>query len=475
VAAHIHAAAPGGKRYVAGMTEEQRRHIDNGLWLCASCSIIIDRDVEIYPAERLFDWKAAAEIRATKALGKRPHSAEEAMRKLIETLDKRPPKLSLAQSITRAHREQEEFLEGLDNRFAVSSQLIDGKPFINIKAREDVSVKFKVSRRPDDGYTEGFKNLFDHGKKLEINLQDASVHGSDLLTHILAESANENGKLVFSPSTYTVSARIELINPKTNMVDHLTEVVGEVTAGKKSMQFEGKAFEGLFTIGFQKELVEGGLPQTITIHIDLDQWERLPLNSLPYLSKVAKLYQRLASGWEFSLIMEHKGDVVFRGAGDFKACIDNIQIFNALMIYTMKARSIAMLLQKNITFTKSITFDGQELDNLEEIRLILEGQGQIPKKNLTKPMVIEVIYDDSIDQFEILKGETPGTVRFVESEPSAIAVFGQVIRLPKRVVFVEGVIPQVKKKRFWKNGDTIKLTLKPAEGYAVTNLYDQGL
>ncbi|MNC76276.1 hypothetical protein D3C75_1279630 [compost metagenome] len=55
-------------------------------------------------------------------------------------------------------------------------------------------------------------------------------------------------------------------------------------------------------------------------------------------------------------------------------------------------------------------------------------------------------------------------------------VFGQVIRLPKRVVLVEGVIPQIKQKKGnWKNGDIVKLILKPSEGYAVTNLYDQGI
>lgn len=461
---------------MAGMTEEQRRHIDNGLWLCSNCSIMIDRDVELYPPERLFEWKAVAGNRATAVLGKRPHSAEESMNKLIEALDRRQPKLSLTQSIARAHREQEEFLEGLDNRFAVSSHLIDGKPCIEIKAKETVSVQFKVSTKPGDGYAEGFKDLFDHGKKLEIKLMDTSIHGSDLLSHLLTENAKENGKLVFSPSTYSASARIELIDPKTNLVDHLTEVVGEITVGRKSMRFEAKAFEGLFTVGFHKKLVEDDSPPTITIHIDFDQWEKRPLSSLPYISKVAKLYQRLADGWEFSLIMEHKGEVIFSGSGDFKACADDIRTLNALIIYTIRARSVSILLKKQITFTKDITFDAQVLSNLEDIRLILENQGQVPKENLSKPIIVDVIYDDSINQFEILGGKNPGTMRFIENERGAIVVFGQVVSLPKRVLLVEGFIPQIKQKKTkWKNGDAINLTLRPVEGYTVTNLYDQGL
>lgn len=476
VAAHIHAAAPGGKRYLAGMTREERIHIDNGLWLCSNCSIMIDRDIAVFTAERLFEWKVAAENRATQALGKRPDRSEDKINKLIEALDKRQPKLNLAQAIAKAHRDQEEFLERLDPRFAVTSHLLDGRPYLEIKAKETVNVQFQMRTTSSKGYAEGLRNFFDHGKKFEIDLLDTSVHGSDLLSHIFAEDSKMGGKMVFSPPTRTALARIELVHPKSHLIDHVTEVAGEITAGKKSMQFEGKAFEGLFSVSFSKTFVDDGSPQSITMHIDLAQWEKQPLGSLPYLSKVAKLYQRLADGWELSLIMEHKGDVVFSGTGDFKACADDIRVLNALMIYTTRARSVSMLLQKPITFTKGVTFDSQELTNLEDIRLILENQGQVPRENLTKPMIVDVIYDERIDQFEILKSKSPRTMRFVENEHGAVVVFGQAIRLPKRVVLVEGFIPQIKQRKGkWKNGDIVKLTLKPVEGYSVTNLYDQGI
>ena len=46
IAAHIAAAAsgPGARRYDPVMTPEQRASIDNGIWLCANCSVLIDRD-----------------------------------------------------------------------------------------------------------------------------------------------------------------------------------------------------------------------------------------------------------------------------------------------------------------------------------------------------------------------------------------------------------------------------------------------
>ena len=59
VAAHICAAAPGqgARRYDAGMTSEDRSHIDNGIWLCASCSTLIDRDEERFTVKNLRNIK----------------------------------------------------------------------------------------------------------------------------------------------------------------------------------------------------------------------------------------------------------------------------------------------------------------------------------------------------------------------------------------------------------------------------------
>ena len=51
VAAHICAAAQGGPRYDASMTPEERKSFENGIWLCQSCSKLIDTDITRYPKE----------------------------------------------------------------------------------------------------------------------------------------------------------------------------------------------------------------------------------------------------------------------------------------------------------------------------------------------------------------------------------------------------------------------------------------
>ncbi len=57
VAAHISAASPGGKRYNRHLSSEQRKGISNALWLCQSCSKLIDTDEIRFPEELLHNWK----------------------------------------------------------------------------------------------------------------------------------------------------------------------------------------------------------------------------------------------------------------------------------------------------------------------------------------------------------------------------------------------------------------------------------
>jgi len=52
-AAHIHAAAPGGPRYLAAMTSDERRDISNGIWLCSHHADLIDNDAVTYAADEL--------------------------------------------------------------------------------------------------------------------------------------------------------------------------------------------------------------------------------------------------------------------------------------------------------------------------------------------------------------------------------------------------------------------------------------
>ncbi|MBT2374407.1 hypothetical protein [Pseudomonas fluorescens] len=473
VAAHIHAASPGGKRYDEKMTREERMHFDNGLWLCANCSIMIDRDVDLFPASKLRVWKTQAEKRAMERLGKKPPSPDDGIALLLQATTQMPSKTFLANAITNVHRANEIYLEGLDNRFSVTSSLIKGVSCFEINAKESVDVRFKVKMNASPGYLDGYRALIDHGKSLEIDICDTSVEGSKLLEHIFSAEDRNVGKLVLTPATHHVLARIELIDPKTNMVDFFTEMPGEITAGRKSMRFEGQAMEGLINISFNKKFTSEGGPQTLKLNLDLNQWESSPLCRLPYLSKMAKLYERLVAGWELSVILELKGEVVFGGVSQFGSCASEIKHMNALLTYTTLARSVSMLLGKQVYFTRHVTFTSADIADLDDVRLTLEGLGQIPRKNAKKSLSFDVIYDSKLEQISVFKSGEPISMRFVQNEEDALAIFGQLIRLPKLVLYVKGVTIKIRNKSTqFKDGDPISLRLKPVKEFSMVKRFE---
>ena len=73
VASHICAAAPKGPRYDSSMTVEERTSIDNGIWLCQDCSVMIDNDDPRYSIDVLKNWKKRAEEIARCEHGQKPH------------------------------------------------------------------------------------------------------------------------------------------------------------------------------------------------------------------------------------------------------------------------------------------------------------------------------------------------------------------------------------------------------------------
>lgn len=68
-ASHIKAASPGGPRYDDMQSEEDRRSIENGIWLCALCADLIDKNAGAdYSVETITAWKVQAETNARNAL-----------------------------------------------------------------------------------------------------------------------------------------------------------------------------------------------------------------------------------------------------------------------------------------------------------------------------------------------------------------------------------------------------------------------
>lgn len=69
VAAHITAAASGGPRFDPSRTPQERRSIENAIWLCQTHGKLIDDDERRYTVDLLRSWREHAEKRASDELG----------------------------------------------------------------------------------------------------------------------------------------------------------------------------------------------------------------------------------------------------------------------------------------------------------------------------------------------------------------------------------------------------------------------
>lgn len=88
VASHICAAAPGGPRYDSNMTSDERKSPENGIWLCQTCSKLIDSDINIYTVEILKKWKKDTENWASKSLITSPFESTNLSNDIYTSIDK---------------------------------------------------------------------------------------------------------------------------------------------------------------------------------------------------------------------------------------------------------------------------------------------------------------------------------------------------------------------------------------------------
>lgn len=82
-ACHIEAASEGGPRFNKNMTREERRSINNGIWLCNVCSKIIDSEEDKYTVDILKRWKKDSEIEFNDERYIKKHKIAEKKYKLI--------------------------------------------------------------------------------------------------------------------------------------------------------------------------------------------------------------------------------------------------------------------------------------------------------------------------------------------------------------------------------------------------------
>lgn len=125
VAAHITAASFNGPRYDGMLSKEIRSSINNGIWLCQTCSVLIDRDELLYTVEKLNTWKRIAEDRISELIHGKHDTSSKGEYGKYKIINSDNVRFEVHYILTRNNNLSAEYIIGdekvtIDYRYAIS-------------------------------------------------------------------------------------------------------------------------------------------------------------------------------------------------------------------------------------------------------------------------------------------------------------------------------------------------------------------
>lgn len=409
VAAHITAAASGqgARRYDPEMTSDERMSISNGIWLCQSCSKLIDTDEVLYTVKLLHEWKRQAETRAMMLIGKRSFGPSEVQSKIVEAVaDASQIFYTNAGSFNKVPLAgfvggYENYLSQLDPRFevkivATSSNI---RHEVHVRPGQIGKIGF-VFTDPEEAElaNKGFSRFLDTGENFEINTKSIQFVGSALFD--LMNPSGQEGIFTLEPHKKKVPTTLYLKSLEYDSEIEIGSFDSEYFSAGNKLFINGECLGGLF--GFQMTYDSKTLQVIFNYNFDREKWKGHSLSNLPGLPKLQKLAKYIAKDNRSKLVVDFnlgEGVLTFGDAIEQ----DLSEIFNHI-VYMVELMSQAKVLADHFNQKISlITFDiSQEDETLINIysQIVTTGFTSI------EPMGKELftLYDPSItlDQLKIL-------------------------------------------------------------------------
>lgn len=466
IAAHIHAASPGGPRYDKAMSPQERKSIKNGIWLCANCSGDIDKDVDKYSFVLLNKWKVQAEGYAIIEMGKKLPCKSDAIDTLTTALTGQSKKF-LADAIANVHQGSAKALEQLDPRFSVITSFDGSHTSIGIHAKETVSMALHIDSTIAKDYVKQSKAFLAHGSDICIPSDGISFKGSKLFDEIFAVKGG-----TFSISSKKIDAvqKLWLVQDTTNVVHTFDDIAGVISLGTETFKFEGTACNGLFEFNYKKSLDKANKNTTINMRLNLEAWVNQPVTGLPYLEKLKSLFENIVHGWKVFTSLEINGQELITSKGmkidDWEFSIDNYN----LLSYIHASKIISNALRKPILYTNSVTFSGSQLDNIIQIADTFENKRRFGKDKILKNPSCELIIDENHENLkELFKKTEPRSLRITQNSGETIHLFGSPVDIPPEVITIDQITPKfLKNIDDLKEGDTVTVEWIPEKDCKLT-------
>ena len=468
VGAHIHAASPGGPRYLAAMTTQQRRGFENIIWLCQTCSTIIDRDANAYPAEMLQKWKTSAETRALLEQGKRPPDEADVYRMAAMAMGNKVTGF-YPQAIENVHGAVVHQLQAVDPRFNISTSYADGKTSITIGAKQHVAIAIKVGSESMSAWRKGLQIAFDQGCAATLPLDGVVFEGSDLFS--VLSPGGDSGSITIIPPSRPAVLKIIAHEGQPPIFEVIT---GNVTAGRKQIKFSGRGYGGLLEVEVifsRRGEDDVQAASNLTTHVAA--WDGKDARNPPYLEAYINfLATALDSSASISFVLEIEGNQLASGNIHSPKQLEWIKDALSFANYVKRAKNVLQYLGKTMSINVSAGFTVEEHQALARISDIVDGKLVYARSEIAgRPEMTLVCTDNGKMLLEMVDKEGFSVLQHKEPA-SLINIYGKEYKVPPTTTFYSPVKLHILSRKKRKNSVVFKVQMEMAENFTSQTLFD---
>lgn len=470
-AAHICAAAPGGPRYKAEMTPEERRSIENGIWLCSNHADEIDNDEQRFSESLLRQWKQDAEEARKYELGK-PLLKQSDVASAVAAALTGTAREFVPAAIHNTHKAVADVLSKVDPRFEIETGHQNGITSFVFHAKEDVQFAMNVAAEHAREFAGKYRRLVTHGDDVVVDLAAVSFHGSDLFDEM--RSAMSGGNLsILSRRTEAITG-LRLVSKDKGVEKILPDAVGVVRYGTEALTFEGALFGGMIEISYAAPLANQGEKGQASIVTQFSSWSGRSITRLPYLDRIFEFLNALDSGWILEGNLEVEGRRLFDLELDqVAACKDGSTDY---LRYLQSAACIAGFLGVDIKFDIDYVPTIDEFKHVVEAARIARAEFFLEEDDIAGPIVSPLVVDDDAANVQLLQDErvVPSVFKFIEAEGQSFTCMGERLHMPPRETTFLNIVPKIDVAEGIKPGDVINVEWVPASGFKMISVYRTG-
>ncbi|WP_185830271.1 hypothetical protein [Pseudomonas aeruginosa] len=431
VAAHICAAAsgPGAKRYDPNQTKAERKHFDNGIWMCYSCSKLIDNEETFHTADRLREMKAAHQAYVSSLVGVIPMAPFEAENKIRAGIIEATTFL-ICKAGSPARFDVSAVVEGYED----SINSLDPNFRVEVTATSDAVVHQLipiVSPAPEiqmvfnDDAVEAADLAWQHmtevGDSIHIPTKNFKFVGSKLFEHL--SEVSDGGTLTLTPLKRRLETTIYFKGDGQEFEFASTESL--MGRGSKQFDIEGSALGGFFTYRY---FIRSESTIDASFTFDVAGWLGQSLDNLSHYYRIKRAYDFLLRHPDLSVVIE----IVLNGKPlrlwegtetDYSSLFSRLKEIVEIAEFS---RTIASKLSKQVVLKRL------ELTRQDERFIELYG-------NLYKGEVVRKLdYGEKIFTARIADAQRESIKVFCSEEESEVKIqkapiidfFGNLIRMP---------------------------------------------